>query len=110
MFWHQTVLALKCPAPKCPAPNRRRRNVPDPNNTVMDGSMILSVCPFAIETTFPLSNFKTKHIFGILMTLWKFIKLWAPQAPETWGAVGAPIFFFSSTTAESGGKWAPEAP
>ena len=40
-------------------------------NTVLDRSvilsMILSVCPFAIETTFPLSNFKTKHIFGDLM-------------------------------------------
>ena len=29
----------------------------------------LSVCLSAIETTFPLSNFKTKHIFGILMAL-----------------------------------------
>ena len=34
-------------------------------NTVLDGSVILSVCSFTIETTFPLSNFKTKHIFGI---------------------------------------------
>ena len=33
-------------------------------------SLSHSVCPFAIETTFPLSNFKTKHIFGI-----------APKAP-----------------------------
>ena len=34
----------------------------------------LSVCvdSSAIETTFPLSNFKTKHIFGILMSLMKF--------------------------------------
>ena len=34
----------------------------------------LSVCvdSSAIETTFPLSNFKTKHIFGILMSLLKF--------------------------------------
>ena len=29
--------------------------------------MAVSVCPFAIETTFPLADFKTKHIFGILM-------------------------------------------
>ena len=44
-------------------------------NTLLDGSVILSVilsvCPFAIETTFPLSNFKTKHILVILMTLRK---------------------------------------
>ena len=52
-----------------------------------------SVCPFAIETTFPLSNFKTKHIFGILMTLRKFLKLWAPQAPPKRGAEGTPFFF-----------------
>ena len=44
--------------------------------------MALSLCPSAIETTFPLSNFKTKHIFGILMTRRKFLKLW--------GATGAP--------------------
>ena len=50
----------------------------------MDGSGILSVCSFAIETTFSLSNFKTKHIFGILMTLWKFLKLWgACSAPNS---------------------------
>ena len=64
-------------------------------NTVLDGSVtlsvILSVCPFAIETTFPLSNFKTKHIFGILKTLRKFLKLW--------GVAGAPIYF-SVTAAE----------
>ena len=57
-------------------------------NTVLDGCVILfaylSVCSFAIETLFPLSNFKTKHIFGILMTLRKFLKLW--------GAAGAPNF------------------
>ena len=56
------------------------------HNTVLDGCVILSVCSFAIKTTFPLSNLKTKHIFGILMTLQKFLKLW--------GAKGAPIFFF----------------
>ena len=39
-------------------------------------SIRLSVCSCAIETTFPLSNFKTKHIFGILMALRKFLKLW----------------------------------
>ena len=44
-------------------------------NTVLDGSVILSVimsvCSFAIETIFPLFNFKTKHIFEILMALRK---------------------------------------
>ena len=34
-----------------------------------------SVCSSAIETTFPLSNFKTKHIFVILMALRKYVKL-----------------------------------
>ena len=63
-------------------------------------SLCDSVCPFAIETTFPLSNFKTKHIFGILMILRKFLKLWAPQAHSKRGAVGAQIFFFSFTAAE----------
>ena len=58
-------------------------------------SFCLSVCPFAIETTFPLSNFITKHIFGIIMTLRKFLKLWAPQAPPKKGAEGDPIFFFT---------------
>ena len=37
----------------------------------MRGSMCPSVCSFAIETTFPLSNFKTKHIFGTLMAMRK---------------------------------------
>ena len=60
-------------------------------NTVLDGSVILSVClwfcPFAIEATFPLSNFKTKHIFGILVERVTFLKpLGAPEAPEIWGA------------------------
>ena len=41
-------------------------------NTVLDVSVILCVCSFAIETTFPLSNFQTKHIFGILMVLRKY--------------------------------------
>ena len=48
-----------------------------------------SVCPFAIENTFPLSNFKTKHIFGILMTLRTFLKLRAPQATPKTSAEGA---------------------
>jgi len=30
-----------------------------------------SVCPCAIETTFSLSNFQTKHICGIIMALRK---------------------------------------
>ena len=45
-------------------------------NTVLGGSVrlwaCLPVCSYAIKTTFPLFNFKTKHIFGILMVLWKF--------------------------------------
>ena len=79
-----------------------------------------SVCPFAIETTFPFSNFKTKHIFRILMTLRTFVKLWAPQATPKTGAEGSrnmgyhrrPKFFFLNpfTAAEGGGKWAPRAP
>ena len=28
------------------------------------------------------------------MTLRTFLKLWAPQVPETWGAAGAPNFSF----------------
>ena len=30
-------------------------------------SVCVSVCSCVIETTFPKSNFKTKHIFGITM-------------------------------------------
>ena len=55
-------------------------------NTVLDGSVIRSVWS---------SNFETKHIFGILMTLRKLLKLW--------GAAGAPIFFPLSFTAAEGG-------
>ena len=40
-------------------------------------SVCLCVCPCAIETTFPLPNFKTKHIFGILIALGKYYT--APQ-------------------------------
>ena len=36
--------------------------------------------------TFPLSNFKTKHILGILMTLRQFLKLWSTE--------GSPNFCF----------------
>ena len=37
-------------------------------------SVRLSICSCSIETTFPVSNFKTKHIFGILMALRNLIK------------------------------------
>ena len=50
-------------------------------NTVLDGCVTLCVCPFAIETIFPLANFKTKHIFGILTTLRMFLSYGAPQGP-----------------------------
>ena len=45
-----------------------------------------------IETIFPLSNFKTKHIFGILMALRKFLKLF--------GWSQAPQFFFCRNAAK----------
>ena len=44
-------------------------------NALLGGSVCLSACPSmcvidrAIETTLPLSNFKTKHKFGTLMAL-----------------------------------------
>ena len=45
------------------------------------------------RSTFPLSDFKTKHIFGILMERVTFLKPFgAPEAPEIWGAEGAPNF------------------
>ena len=45
--------------------------------------MVRSLCPFAVETTFPLSNFKTKHIFGNLMARVKFLKPFrTPQVPH----------------------------
>ena len=47
--------------------------------------MVLWFCSFAIETTFPLSNFKTNHIFGILMVRDNFLKPFG-------GATGAPHF------------------
>ena len=78
--------------------------------------MDLWFCPSAIETIFPLSNFKTKHIFGILMAERKFlIPFGAPESAEILGAAGAPIFFWrrprhnffisilSFTAAEGGG-------
>ena len=58
------------------------------------------------ETTFPLSNFKAKHIFGILMEWVTFLKPYrAPKAPEIWGAVGAPICF---SVAQGGVSWRPD--
>ena len=38
-------------------------------NMVLGGSVGPSVCSSALETALPLSNFQTKHIFGILMAL-----------------------------------------
>ena len=55
-------------------------------NTVLDGTVILCVCSFAIETTFPFSSFQTKHIFGILMVLRKY--------EDHFGRLRRPIFFF----------------
>ena len=40
-------------------------------NTVLGDFVSLSASSTAIETTFPLSNFKTKYIFGTLMALRK---------------------------------------
>ena len=67
--------------------------------------MALSLCSLAIETTFPLSNFKTKHIFGILMAR---VKFWVVKmAVKTiWGIVGAPIFFLSFFTVTEGCRFA----
>ena len=59
----------------------------------------LSVCSCAIEITFPLSNFKTKHIFGILMALRKFFKT----------ILGAPIFFSQTPKAADSAPSAPKA-
>ena len=59
--------------------------------------MVLSFCSLAIETTFPLSNFKTEHIFGILVVLRKF--------EEHMGRRRRPKFFinFLFTGTEGGG-------
>ena len=60
--------------------------------------MVGSLCSFAIETTFPLSNFKTKHIFGILMARVKFLKPFgAPLAPQ--------FLFIFFIAVEGGGKF-----
>ena len=92
-------------------------------NTVLDGCVTLCVCPFNIETTFPLSNFETKHIFGILIARVKFLN---PQIVffyhhQRWRKL-PPQFFFcpnflsyhSFTTAEGGGfqngRWRRAAP
>ena len=72
-------------------------------NTVVDGSVILCVCAFALKTTFPLSNFQTKRIFRILTVLRKNER----QSRFRWGAEGAlnlatprrPNFFKSSNAA-----------
>ena len=69
-------------------------------NTVLGGFVRLSVRPL-YKPLFPLSNFKTKHIFGILITLRKFLKLWGAAANS---------IYFPSTTAEGGSKWVPKAP
>ena len=87
--------------------------------------MALWFCSFAIETTFPLSKFKNKHIFWILMARVKFSKLFgAPQAPQIFififlsrpprvGAPGAPnsfiIVFFYRRRRRRYPKWAPRA-
>ena len=52
-------------------------------NAWLGVSVILCVCLCAIETTFWLSNLKTKHTFGILMALRK--------------AEGAEFFFWAGT-------------
>jgi len=45
--------------------------------------MALWFFSFAIETTFPLSNFKTKHIFRIFMERVKYLKPFgAPHVPQ----------------------------
>ena len=49
--------------------------------------------PSSIETTIPLSNFKSKQIFGIFIALQKYLKSFeAPQAPH---------FFFLTATQKS---------
>ena len=85
-------------------------------NTVLDGYVILCVCLFAIETHFPLSNFQTKHIFGILMVLQKyennlgrhrlpnFFFTAADSVPDgvlkvpSFGAADAPQFFLATVS------------
>ena len=64
--------------------------------------LCLWLCSFTTETTFPLSNFKTKHIFGIL---WHGSRFWnylgRRRRPNSffyhrrprWSAGGTPIIF-----------------
>ena len=70
-------------------------------NTVLDGSVILCVCSFAIDANnFPLSNLQAKHIFGSMKTIWgsvgvpKFIFyfFYRRRSRPRWGAEGAQIF------------------
>ena len=65
-------------------------------NTVLDGSVILFI---RYRNHFPVANFKTKHIFGILMVQRKFLKPFgAPQVPQFFSSMpphlGRPKFFF----------------
>ena len=67
--------------------------------------VVLWLCSFAVGTTFPLSNFKTKHIFGILMA--------RVQSLKPFGALPAPQFFLSplkaaEAAAPSGAPVAPQ--
>ena len=60
-----------------------------------------SVCLFAIETTFPLSDFKTKYIVGIPMERFTFLKPFgAPKASQ--------FFFLWETRKKNQGAIPPE--
>ena len=72
-------------------------------NAVLDSSVNLCVCSFATKITFPLSNFRTKHIFGILMVLRKY--------EDHLGGRSDPKFtFFSAAAAEAVPDGVPKAP
>ena len=65
--------------------------------------VVLRVCSSAIKTTFPLSNFRTKHIFGNLVALRKFYDhLGRRSRPErgalNLGHLRRPKLFFSTVT------------